>query len=105
LDRPGVAGVVHFHAPVIVDALVTLFEAIWERAVPYPPNSVGDDNLTPFERHIATLLCTGVKDDDLAAMVHVSVRTVRRHIASIMDKLDVTTRFAAGVQLVKRGWI
>jgi DNA-binding NarL/FixJ family response regulator len=50
-------------------------------------------------------LCTGLKDDDLAAVVHVSVRTVRRHIASIMEKLGVDTRFAAGVQIVKRGWI
>jgi DNA-binding CsgD family transcriptional regulator len=105
LDRPGVAGVVHFRSSVVIDSLVTLFEAVWERAQPYPPQSVGSDTLTPFERHIAGLLCTGMKDDDLAAMVHVSVRTVRRHIASIMDKLGVSTRFAAGVQIVKRGWI
>lgn len=105
LDRPGVAGIVHFRSTVVIDALVALFESIWARAVPYPPNNPADDTLTPFERHIATLLCTGVKDDDLAAMVHVSVRTVRRHIASIMDKLGVSTRFAAGVQIVKHGWI
>lgn len=105
LDRPGVAGMVHFRSAVVIDALVTLFEAVWERAQPYPPGSTGSDPLTPFERHIATLLCTGLKDDDLAAVVHVSVRTVRRHIASIMEKLGVDTRFAAGVQIVKRGWL
>jgi DNA-binding CsgD family transcriptional regulator len=105
LDRPGVAGVVHFHSPVVVDALVTLFEAIWERATLYPPNNPADGPLSPFEQHIAALLCTGVKDDELATMTHVSVRTIRRNIASIMDKLGVSTRFAAGVQLVRRGWI
>lgn len=105
LDRPGVAGVVHFRSAVVIDALVTLFDAVWDRAQPYPPDSVASDTLTPFERHIAGLLCTGIKDDDLAAALHVSVRTVRRNVASIMDKLGVSTRFAAGAQLVKRGWL
>lgn len=105
LDRPGVAGVVHFGSAVVVDALAVLFDAIWERAMPYPPDSTESDTLTPIERRIATLLCTGIRDDELATAVHLSVRAVRRHIASIMDKLGAGTRFAAGVQLVRRGWI
>lgn len=105
LDRPGVAGVVHFRAAVVVEALIMLFETVWSLASPYRAHRNDSDTLTPFERHIVTLMCTGMKDDQLAAAVHVSVRTVRRHIASILDKLGVTTRFAAGAQAAKRGWI
>src|SRR5262249_28754046 len=93
LDRPGVGGVLLIRASVVIDALLALFESIWEHATPYPPGNNGSDTLTPFERHIAALLCTGLKDEELAAVVHVSLRTVRRHIASIMTKLDADTRF------------
>lgn len=105
LDRPGVAGVVLLRSQVVIGALVTLFEAIWERAAPYPPEGRANDVLTPFEQHLLTLLAAGLKDEEMAAQTHLSVRTIRRHVASILDKLDVTTRFAAGTQAAKRGWV
>jgi DNA-binding CsgD family transcriptional regulator len=105
LDKPGVAGVVLFRAQVVIEALASLFEAIWERAAPYPPESNATDVLTPFERYLVTLLAAGLKDEAMAAQTHLSVRTIRRHVASILDKLDVTTRFAAGAQAAKRGWV
>lgn len=105
LDKPGVAGVLVVRSPVLIEALVTLFEAIWERSAPYPPEGRANDVLTPFEQHLLALLAAGLKDEDMAAQTHLSVRTIRRHVASILDKLDATTRFAAGTQAAKRGWI
>jgi DNA-binding NarL/FixJ family response regulator len=34
-----------------------------------------------------------------------SVRTVRRRVADLMDDLGADSRFQAGVEAVRRGWI
>jgi DNA-binding NarL/FixJ family response regulator len=44
-------------------------------------------------------------DDAIARASEMSVRTVRRHIASIMEVLGTNTRFATGVAASKRGWV
>ncbi|BCJ33976.1 hypothetical protein Athai_14790 [Actinocatenispora thailandica] len=105
LDESGSAGLVLFRSPSVIGALVDLFESLWDRAAPYPaaPSHTGD--LTPYQRHVLALLAGNLKDEEIAARTHVSIRTVRRNIAAILDRLGVTTRFAAGVQATKRGWL
>ncbi|MGP3922715.1 hypothetical protein [Streptomyces sp. 8N616] len=44
-------------------------------------------------------------DEPIARHLNVSVRTVRRRIARIMDLLDVRSRFAAGVAAASLGWV
>ncbi|HEY3505217.1 MAG TPA: helix-turn-helix transcriptional regulator [Actinocatenispora sp.] len=106
LDESGSAGVVLFRSPTVIGALVELFDGQWDRAAPDPagPGDQSSD-LTPYQRHVLTLLTGNLKDEEIAARTHVSIRTVRRNIAAILDQLGVTTRFAAGVQAAKRGWI
>lgn len=105
LDSTGLGGAVLFESPTVIDGLRALFDAFWDRASPYPSERDTAGVLTPYEQYALDLLVAGLKDDDIAARTHVSVRTVRRHVASILDKLGVDTRFAAGVQATKRGWI
>lgn len=104
LDSTGLGGAVLFESPTAIDGLRAMFDAFWDRASPYPPERDTAGVLTPYEKYALDLLVAGLKDDDIAARTHVSVRTVRRHVASILDKLGVDTRFAAGVQAAKRGW-
>jgi DNA-binding CsgD family transcriptional regulator len=105
LDESGSAGVALFRSPTVVGALVELFDSLWDRATPDPgaPGHAGD--LTPYQQHVLTLLAGNLKDEEIAARTHVSIRTVRRNIATILGRLGVTTRFAAGVQAAKRGWL
>ncbi|GIH15732.1 helix-turn-helix transcriptional regulator [Rugosimonospora africana] len=105
LDESGSAGVVLFRSPTVIGALAELFQSLWERATPYPPERERPDGLTPYQRHVLSLLATGCKDEEIAARTHVSIRTVRRNVAAILDHLGMATRFAAGVQAAKRGWI
>ena len=42
---------------------------------------------------------------EAARQLGVSVRTVRRSAAALMDELGVTSRFAAGAAAVRRGWL
>jgi DNA-binding CsgD family transcriptional regulator len=105
LDDSGSAGVILVRSPTVVRALTALFDGLWDRATPYPPERDQPGGLTPYQRHVLSLLAAGCKDEEIAARTHVSIRTVRRNIAAILDHLGVATRFAAGVQAAKRGWV
>jgi len=50
-------------------------------------------------------MASGMSDETIARSVDTSVRTVRRHISSVMENLGVNSRFAAGAMAAKRGWI
>lgn len=54
---------------------------------------------------LLTLLATYPSDDPIARHLGVSVRTVRRRIARIMELLGVQNRFAAGVAAAQLGWV
>lgn len=105
LDESGSAGVVLFRSATVVGALVELFDCLWDRATPHPAAPGQAGGLTPYQRHVLTLLAGNLKDEEIAARTHVSIRTVRRNIAAILGRLGVTTRFAAGIQAAKRGWL
>lgn len=48
-------------------------------------------------------LDAGVTDEVAARQLSVSLRTYRRHVASIMEKLNITTRFQLGVRATELG--
>lgn len=50
-------------------------------------------------------MAEGLHDDAIASRAGISTTTVRRHIAAIMDRLNVTSGFAAGAAAHRRGWI
>jgi len=50
-------------------------------------------------------LSRGAKDEQIARSLGVSLRTVRRRMADLFEELGVESRFQAGVEAVRRGWI
>jgi len=94
-------------APVIVAALREYFELLWDRATPLSaqrPAAPGD-RLTPAQQAVLEMMAQGMHDERIAHQAGISVTTVRRHITSIMTRLGVTSRFAAGAAAQRRGWI
>lgn len=90
----------------LLDALVDLFEAYWQRSTPVsasPKRSANPVDLPPEELEVLRLLNIGLKDESIARQLGVSMRTTRRRIASLLDRLGVTTRFQAGIAAAKRG--
>lgn len=89
----------------LVGALRALFEQVWERgmAVPGLDSGVGDPG--GQRRLLLHQLTRGAKDEQIARTLGVSLRTVRRRIAEMMDELDADSRFQAGVEAVRRGWL
>jgi sugar-specific transcriptional regulator TrmB len=86
----------------LLDALVQFFELLWSQAMPLLAVE-GDAGIS--DRQLAALLASGAKDDVVARHLGASTRTLSRRVAEMMDHLHVRTRFQAGVQAVRRGWI
>lgn len=57
--------------------------------------------LTPREKEIFTLLIDNYNTKDIANELKISEKTVRNHISNVMQKLDVTGRASAVVELIK----
>lgn len=95
------------HRSLLLDALVMLFEQLWEQAVPLGADERRQDadGLADLDRRILALLVTGMKDDAIARQLGLSQRTMRRRMKELLDRLGVSSRFQAGVQAARRGWI
>ncbi|WP_426245731.1 DNA-binding response regulator [Nocardioides sp. LHG3406-4] len=105
-DPPGVANA---HRLVIrqrglIEMLVAYFDALWDTAAAVPHLDSGDAR-PDLRRLLLTQLAAGAKDEQISRTLGMSLRTVRRRIHTLMSDLGVDTRFAAGVEAVRRGWI
>jgi DNA-binding CsgD family transcriptional regulator len=99
-------GALVIHHRSVVRALKALFEFLWEPAMVLgaPETAVSDE---PTDRDIALLkmLAAGQTDESIARKMGVSLRTVRRHVAELLRRLDAQSRFQAGVEAVRREWL
>ncbi|WMX46983.1 LuxR C-terminal-related transcriptional regulator [Streptomyces roseicoloratus] len=93
--------------PGIVSALLELFELAWNTAVPLGTTRPDDpqDGLTDHERELLRLLATGLTDEAVGQRLGVTDRTIRRQVASIMERLGASSRFEAGIKAAQRGWL
>lgn len=88
----------------LLDALVTTFEGLWQRAAAIEsPGQIAE--LPARDRHLLSLLAAGMKDRAVARALGITERTVRRRVTELMQTLDAGTRFRAGMRAVQRGWI
>jgi len=107
LTPAGTAGALVIRAPVIIAALREYFEMLWQKATPLTGQKAAPpgDRLTRAQQAVLELMAEGLHDDAIARRAGISTTTVRRHIAAIMERLNVTSRFAAGAAAQRRGWI
>ncbi|WP_151525802.1 helix-turn-helix transcriptional regulator [Serinicoccus kebangsaanensis] len=103
---------VRLEAPVA--AVANLIERTWMMAAPIRPmreaaarKEVGGSSAPLDERDhaILTMLAGGASDQVIARRHGVSVRTVERRVRYVMEHLGAATRFHAGAQAVRRGWV
>jgi PAS domain S-box-containing protein len=66
--------------------------------------TVGLADMTPRERNILGLICQGLTDEEIASKLTISRNTVRNHVATIYQKIDVHRRSAAIVWARDRGF-
>ena len=51
------------------------------------------DNLTPREREVLQLIARGYRYKEIAARLHLSIKTVEAHVSSVLRKLQLTSRY------------
>lgn len=102
-DEPGPAGVMIRHEAT-VRLLRDVVETTWAAAEPYATASVGYQDVTEdLHRTIVELLASGLTDDVIARRLGISVRTCRRHIATVLSTLAAVSRFQAGALAASTG--
>ncbi|MHC5902673.1 LuxR C-terminal-related transcriptional regulator [Streptomyces sp. S6] len=93
--------------PGMVRALEELFDMVWENAVPLgsAPAEIVEEAPTDREAALLKMLAAGLTDEGIARKMGVSLRTVRRNTADLQRRLGVQSRFQAGAEAVRRGWL
>lgn len=90
----------------LLDGLVEIFEAYWQRSAPLwsaGRREVGSTGLSEDEYEVLHLLATGLKDEAIARQLGISMRTTRRRIAGLLGTLGAGSRLQAGIEASRRG--
>jgi hypothetical protein len=88
------------HPSALLDAMITLFEGLWRRALPLHPtaHTKAAAPAAADPQRLITLLLSGLTDEAIAHQLGLSHRTVQRRVATLMAELGAHTRFQAGMR-------
>ncbi|MFC8505127.1 LuxR C-terminal-related transcriptional regulator [Streptomyces sp. NPDC057411] len=92
--------------PGLVRSYRALYGYCWHAATPYgheEPSEHRGDGLSEQQRAALRMLASGIKDEQVARNLGVSLRTVSRLISEVMQELDAASRFEAGVKAARLG--
>ncbi|MFJ8658824.1 DNA-binding response regulator [Streptomyces sp. NPDC093795] len=101
-------GLLLIRDPVVVQALARAHHACWEAAeeLSYaPPPSAPSCDLPSQLRPVLDALLAGLTDETAAARLGMSARTYSRRVGELMAALGTTSRFRAGAEAARRGWL
>lgn len=96
------------HRSGLLNALIVLFDTLWERAISIgqsESSSEPEEKIDELDRQIIALLAAGAKDEAIASRLKVGLRTVRRRVRLMMERLGADTRFEAGVRATRQNWV
>jgi len=98
------------HPGSLLDALAANFDILWPRALPVNDLCRKNDEsdygpLSDEDCRILLLMGAGLKDEAIARQMRIGARTVQRRVSRLMEVLGVETRFQAGLQAAKLGWL
>jgi DNA-binding CsgD family transcriptional regulator len=94
--------------PGLVSQLVTYFDNVWQAASDLAdPAGPGPDppRLSGLEQQVLAALASSDKDEIAARELNVSVRTYRRYVADLMNRLGAVNRFQAALRAKEENWI
>ncbi|MHA6759153.1 helix-turn-helix domain-containing protein [Streptacidiphilus sp. PAMC 29251] len=126
LASPGEPSALVVRAGGPVEAMVGLFDSVWEQSLPLrlaSPVPAGTDGqpAAPAEDpevlidageqpddvdlQILSMLLVGMTDVSVAKQLDLGLRTVQRRVKRMMDLAEVTTRMQLGWHAYERGWV
>ncbi|MEV6843673.1 LuxR C-terminal-related transcriptional regulator [Actinoplanes sp. NPDC051411] len=92
------------HCPAVAGVLRQVFEHYWQSATA-PEAPAGLSPVSAHRRAVLGMMAAGLKDESIARELGVSVRTLRRQVAELMDELGLRTRFQLGAHSREIAWI
>jgi len=99
-------GALEIESAGVVAGLVALFEHVWATGAPIgeaaPPSA---DGVTPLQRAVVRMLAEGHTDSAVARRLAMSSRSVQRVVTTLTEELNAQSRFQAGVEAARRGWV
>ncbi|MFF0294545.1 LuxR C-terminal-related transcriptional regulator [Kitasatospora sp. NPDC004615] len=102
----GRRGALELHGPALVQPLRALFDELWRNGADFgQPAPRDDQDLTGSERALLQLLGDGHTDESAARRLGLSLRTVRRMMQDLMNRLGAESRFQAGAQAARNDWL
>ncbi|MFB8047156.1 TrmB family transcriptional regulator [Streptomyces hydrogenans] len=87
----------------LLDGLLALFEAQWERGTPLWGSGRAADEISEGDIQLLGFAAAGHTDEIIARHLGVNRRTVERRMRRLMDRLGARTRFQAGIQATRLG--
>ncbi len=95
--------------PGLIAGFLDLFHRVWADSQALPdagggaPESIVEAPETDLR--LLRLLASGTTDEVAAREIGISVRHLRRHISRLMTELGAGSRFEAGAEAARRGWL
>ncbi|MCH0542649.1 DNA-binding response regulator [Streptomyces sp. MUM 203J] len=90
---------------VVVQALVRAHRAWWEAGQDLGDLARPPDAPPPRLRPVLDAMVAGLTDETAAARLGISGRTYSRRVGELLAALGTTSRFRAGVEAARRGWL
>ncbi|MET9225279.1 LuxR C-terminal-related transcriptional regulator [Lentzea sp. NPDC003310] len=88
----------------LLDVLRSTFELYWDKGIPFSPGGIYAA-ASDVDPSLLGLLAAGLTDESIARQLGLAPRTVQRRVRQLMDRCGAQTRFQAGVQAMRRGWL
>lgn len=80
-----------------------LFERAWDTATDI--DLVDSEPVSATELRVLRALAVAAKDEVAAKQLNISVRTFRRHVSELMERVRADNRFRLAIIAKERGWI
>jgi hypothetical protein len=97
-------GVLLIRDPVIVQALVRAHRTWWDTGHELTRHTVADA-VPPHLQPVLQAILAGLTDETAATRLRMSGRTYSRRVGELLTALGTTSRFRAGAEAARRGWI
>lgn len=105
-----VVGALLVRESTLLDALLALFENVWDRATPMLMGTSGlagdvAQQVDDEDARVLGLMLAGLTDQAVAKQLGTSLRTVQRRVRALMDLAGVETRVQLGWHAATSGWV
>ncbi|MET9377055.1 DNA-binding response regulator [Streptomyces sp. NPDC002992] len=98
-------GLLLIRDPVVVHALVRAHHTSWDAGEELAGATAPPRELPPQLRPVLDALLSGLTDEAAAARLGMSSRTYSRRVGELMHALGTTSRFRAGAEAARKGWL